>query len=84
MSFVRQDETTAAIELLQKLERQPIKPDVVMYNIIIDGLCKHWLVVTDAGNMFSKMIAWGITADVITYNSLIHGFCCESQLEEAT
>ena len=53
-----------------------------MYNIIIDGLGKDRLVI-EASNLFSKMIARGISRNVVTYNSLILGLCYVSQLEEA-
>ena len=53
-----------------------------MYNIIIDGLGKDRLVI-EASNLFSKMIAQGISPNVVTYNCLILGLCYVSQLEEA-
>ena len=78
---------SAAIELLQKLERQSINPNIVMYTIvmyttIIDRLCKEGLV-TEVGSLFSKMTSLGILADFVSYNSLIHGFCCMCQLKQA-
>ncbi|MED6136353.1 hypothetical protein PIB30_055380 [Stylosanthes scabra] len=75
--------TRAAMGLLQKLDREPVKLDAVMYSAVIDALCKGGLV-TEAKNLFDKMIERGISPDVVSYTSLIHGFFCLSQLEDAT
>ncbi|KAH1086219.1 hypothetical protein AAZX31_07G096900 [Glycine max] len=72
-------ETRAAIQLLRKIDGTLTEPDVVMYNTIIDCLCKHKLV-PEACDLFSEMSVKGVSADVVTYNTLIYGFCIVGKL----
>ncbi|KAH1235115.1 Pentatricopeptide repeat-containing protein, mitochondrial [Glycine max] len=50
------------------------RPNLIMYNMVVDGLCKEGLV-CEACGLCSEMVGKGICLDVFTYNSLIHGFC---------
>ncbi|BBH06988.1 ATP-binding protein, partial [Prunus dulcis] len=59
-------------------EEGACKPDLVVYNTIIDSLCKDTLV-DDAFNLFSEMMSKGIAPNVITYTSLIHGYAKGNQ-----
>ncbi|RHN52657.1 putative pentatricopeptide [Medicago truncatula] len=74
-------ETRAALQVLRKIERILVKPNVLMYTTIIDSLCKDKLVI-DAYDLYSEMIK-KISPDVVTYNTLVHGFCIAGQLKEA-
>ncbi|MED6216413.1 hypothetical protein PIB30_007391 [Stylosanthes scabra] len=62
-------------EILEKdrLDKQFVKPNGVMYSTVIDGLCKDGFV-TEAKNLFSKMIARGISRDIVSYSSLFMVF----------
>ncbi|KAL5547012.1 hypothetical protein UlMin_006699 [Ulmus minor] len=64
------------------MEQEFGKPSVVVYNTVIDSLCKDGLFV-DALNIFSEMIRQGIVPNIVTYNSLIHGACKIGQWKEA-
>ena len=52
-------ESSADIRLLRKLEKGDFETNVVLYNTIIDSLCKDRLV-TEALNFLSKMMSRGI------------------------
>ncbi|RYR74322.1 hypothetical protein Ahy_A02g008996 [Arachis hypogaea] len=75
--------TRATMELLQKLESYTVKPNIVMYRTLIDGLRKDGSV-NEAQNLFSEMISRGIYPDIVSFNSLMHGLCCTDRLKEAT
>ncbi|KAL5547003.1 hypothetical protein UlMin_006690 [Ulmus minor] len=75
-------DTNSAIDLLEKMEQEFGKPSVVVYNTVIDSLCKDGLFV-DALNIFFEMIHQGIVPNIVTYNSLIHGACKIGQWKEA-
>ena len=55
----------------------------VMYTIIIDNLDKDKLV-SDAQDLYSKMVDRGISPTVVTYSTLICVLCLVGQLKEAT
>ncbi|ONI00530.1 hypothetical protein PRUPE_6G093300 [Prunus persica] len=74
---------SAAIQLLRKMEERACKPNLVVYNTIIDSLSKDTLV-DDALNLFSEMMCKGVAPDGITYTSLIHGVCKLGEWKEAT
>uniref|UniRef100_A0A2N9GUD4 H(+)-exporting diphosphatase n=1 Tax=Fagus sylvatica TaxID=28930 RepID=A0A2N9GUD4_FAGSY len=76
-------ETAAAIELLRKLEEEKVEFNVVLYNTIIDSLCKDRSV-TEALNFLFEMMSKGIQPNVITYTCLIQGLCNFGQWKEAT
>lgn len=72
-----------AVQLLEKMEERGCNPDKVVYNTIIDGLCKDRLV-NEAMELFSETEERGIPPSVVTYNSLLYGFCNLGRLNEAT
>ncbi|XP_028802591.1 pentatricopeptide repeat-containing protein At1g12775, mitochondrial-like [Neltuma alba] len=76
--------TRCAVKLLQMMGTRQIKtvPNVVIYTIVIDGLCKEGLL-SEASKLCSEMIRQGISPNIVTYNTLICGFSNTSQLQEA-
>ncbi|KAK6915327.1 Pentatricopeptide repeat [Dillenia turbinata] len=70
--------TRPAIDLVQKVEQATSQPDMVMYNIVIDSLCKECML-DDAFKLFSHSTKRGIRPNIVTYNSLIQGACDFSQ-----
>ena len=71
-------DTRAALRLL----RQVVEPDVVMFTTVIDSMCKDTFV-DDAFDLYSEMVANGISPNVVTYTALIDGFYLVGKLEEA-
>ncbi|GMP52092.1 hypothetical protein CsSME_00018046 [Camellia sinensis var. sinensis] len=65
------------------MEEGSCKPNTVVYNTVIDSLCKDKMV-DDAMKLFSKINEQGICQDVATYTSLIHGLCNFGRWKEAT
>ncbi|XP_074279736.1 uncharacterized protein LOC141605006 [Silene latifolia] len=67
-------DNAGALDVLRRMNSHPngCKPNLVIYNTLIDGLSKDKLV-TEALNLFSVMKTEGIKPDVFTYNSMIRG-----------
>ncbi|KAB1224493.1 hypothetical protein CJ030_MR2G016382 [Morella rubra] len=65
------------------MEEASFELNVVLYNTVIDGLCKDRLV-TEALNLSSEMTSKGIHPNLVTYNSLIQGLCKSGEWKEAT
>jgi pentatricopeptide repeat domain-containing protein 1 len=68
--------------VLRKIDGKLVNTNVVMYNTIIESLCKEKLV-TEAYELYSQMIVKKISPDVVTFSSLIYGFCIVGRLKEA-
>ncbi|KAH9618474.1 hypothetical protein KSS87_010763, partial [Heliosperma pusillum] len=71
----RSGDNAGALRLLRNMEsRAPFKPGVVIYNTIIDSLCKDRLLPQALG-LFKEMKTTTILPNVITYTTLIRGLC---------
>uniref|UniRef100_A0A803KN50 Pentatricopeptide repeat-containing protein n=1 Tax=Chenopodium quinoa TaxID=63459 RepID=A0A803KN50_CHEQI len=76
-------DNASALTLLTKMHSGGhCKPGLVIYNTIIDSLCKDSLL-QQAMDLFSAIKTEGIQPDVVTYNSLIRGFYNSGCREEA-
>ena len=75
-------ETKAAIQLLRIIEVRSIKPDVVMYTTIIHHLFIDGLA-NEAFDLYSEMVAKGISPTIVTCTTLVYGFCILDHLQEA-
>ncbi|PNX71504.1 pentatricopeptide repeat-containing protein, partial [Trifolium pratense] len=60
-----------------------ISPNVVTFNILIDGLSKEGEV-RKAKNVLAIMIKQGVKPDVVTYNSLMDGYFLVKEVNKAT
>lgn len=58
------------------------KPDVVIYNTIVDGFCKNRLV-NNALELSDQMDRCGVKADLVTHNSLITSLCSFGRCNDA-
>ncbi|KAL2334599.1 hypothetical protein Fmac_015812 [Flemingia macrophylla] len=90
-------ETKVALELLKKIEGHSIKPNVVMYNTIIDNLCKNKLVadayenekhqpkgkMKEAKIVMAAMVKAGVKPNVVTYTILMNGYCLINEVKHA-
>ncbi|CAN6464795.1 unnamed protein product [Victoria cruziana] len=61
-----------AYKLLKGLADSGVLPDIVTYNILINGLCKHENI-DGAFKLFNELQIKGFRPDAITYNTLIDG-----------
>ncbi|KAK9692062.1 hypothetical protein RND81_09G238700 [Saponaria officinalis] len=76
-------DNAAALRLLRNMEsKAPFKPDVVIYNTLIDSLGKDQLLPQALG-LFKEMKTKGILPNVITYSTLIRGLCNLGRWDEA-
>lgn len=63
-------DNAGALNLLKKMQSSICKPNLVIYNTIIDSLCKDRRLKV-ALDLFSAMKSEGIKPDVVTYNALV-------------
>ncbi|CDP18151.1 unnamed protein product [Coffea canephora] len=64
-------------------KRRRCKPNVNVYNTIIDSFCKDKMV-GEALALLQEMIEKGIPSDVVTYNCLIGGQCNLNRWKDVT
>ncbi|KAJ6288858.1 hypothetical protein OIU76_024772 [Salix suchowensis] len=64
------------------MQRRLVKPDLVVYTILINGMCKSRKV-RDAKELFSRLIVEGLKPDGHSYTALVDGLCREGSLIEA-
>lgn len=62
------------------MQRRLVKPDLVVYTILINGMCKSRKV-KDAKELFSRLIVEGLKPDGHTYTALVDGLCREGSLK---
>ena len=63
------------------MEDRGIVPNLVVYNILIDGMCKAKKL-EDALKHFGSLSSKSLKPDVKTYTTMIGGLCNESILDE--
>lgn len=61
---------------------QGVQPDVVCFNMLIDGLCKNWRM-DEANRLAELMIQRGVNPDTSTCNALMDGFCLADRFDRA-
>ncbi|KAL6200511.1 hypothetical protein ACLB2K_030292 [Fragaria x ananassa] len=64
------------------MEANKVELNIVVYNVVIEGLCKAGNIVY-ARDLFSHLSSKGVQPDVITYNIMIHGLCYHGLIIEA-
>jgi pentatricopeptide repeat protein len=72
----------AVAMLLDKVPRLGCAPNVISYNIVIDGLCKIGAI-SKAFDLLDIMLSEHVASDVCMYNSLMDGLCKEGETEKA-
>ncbi|KAH9603633.1 hypothetical protein KSS87_012448 [Heliosperma pusillum] len=79
----RSGDNAGALRLLRNMEsRSPFKPNVVIYNTIIDSLSKDRLL-PQALSLFKEMKDKSILPNVVTYNTLVRGLCSLGRWDHA-
>jgi pentatricopeptide repeat protein len=67
--------------LLHEMEDKKLDLNIVIYNILIDGMCNARKITT-ARELFNTLPTKGLQANVWTYNIMIKGLCKEGLLIE--
>ena len=65
------------------MEDKKLDHNIVIYNILIDGLCNAGKLIA-ARELFYSLPAKGLQPNVRTYNIMLKGLCKEGLLEEAS
>ncbi|KAF5203559.1 Pentatricopeptide repeat-containing protein [Thalictrum thalictroides] len=76
------DRFAEALELYKLLEKNSLKPNIVVYSIIIDALCKTGKLF-EARELFYNLSTKDLQPNTRTYNIMINGYCKEGMLGEA-
>lgn len=63
-----------AARVFEALRKEGLNADVVTYNTLICGLCKHSKV-AEAESYLHKMVNRGFDPDAFTYNTIIGAYC---------
>ncbi|KAL6204304.1 hypothetical protein ACLB2K_021572 [Fragaria x ananassa] len=71
-----------AVEQLTEMEGKKWKLNIIIYTIIIEGMCKAGKL-ESATNLFSSLSSRGVQPDVRSYNVMINGLCDGGLLVEA-
>ncbi|CAJ1952070.1 unnamed protein product [Sphenostylis stenocarpa] len=72
---------TEQLKLFNKMIEKGIQPDMSIYNVLIDGMCKGEDL--NMQELFQDLFIKDSHLDVRTYNVMIHGFCKEGLIDEA-
>uniref|UniRef100_A0A0A9FCP6 Pentatricopeptide repeat-containing protein n=1 Tax=Arundo donax TaxID=35708 RepID=A0A0A9FCP6_ARUDO len=69
--------------LIDLMVRVGVRPDVISYNILIDG---HCLVggMDETMKLLGGMVSVGLKPNVVTYSILLHGFCKAGRIDDAS
>jgi leucine-rich PPR motif-containing protein len=71
-----------AQSLVDLMVRVGVKPDVISYNIILNGLCKNDFV-DDAFKMFRSLCSMDFQLDIVTFNIMIGALLKSGRKEDA-
>ena len=71
-----------AQNVIDLMERVGVRPDVISYNILIDG---HFLArrIDEAAKLLDGMVSVGLKPDFVSYNTLLHGYCKAGRIDNA-
>ncbi|KAL6227057.1 hypothetical protein ACLB2K_001016 [Fragaria x ananassa] len=82
MVLMPYDDVAAAFKVFEEMRREGLKPNVVTYNSLINGLCCDGRL-EEACGLRDEMLGLGLKPEIATYNALINGFCKKKMLKEA-
>jgi pentatricopeptide repeat domain-containing protein 1 len=68
-----------AMLLFRAMEESDLDLDIVVYNVMIDGLCKHGKM-SDSRNVLVRLLVKGLSFDSYT---MVGGLCREGLLDDA-
>ena len=75
-------ELNRAFALLNSMKNSRVSPNVFVYNVVLNGLCKEKRM-RDAEKLFDEMLKRKLVLSLVKYNTLIDGYCKVGQLEGA-
>ncbi|KAL9152827.1 hypothetical protein ABFS82_10G007800 [Erythranthe guttata] len=70
-----------AFGLLKQMKTSRLKPDIMCYNLVLDGLVENGEF-TSADKVFDELLVLGLAPDIYTYNVYIKGLCVQKKLED--
>ncbi|XP_051142016.1 pentatricopeptide repeat-containing protein At2g38420, mitochondrial isoform X2 [Andrographis paniculata] len=79
--LVRKGKGLDALKLLKQMKMKGIKPDVMCYSLLLDGLIQN-REFPRADKVFDELLVLGLVPNVYTYNVYINGLCMQEKIEE--
>lgn len=78
--LVRKGEGMGALDVLNQMKRDRIKPDIDCYTTVLDGVVSKGDY-AKAEELFDEMLVLGLVPDINTYNVYIRGLCKQNNLD---
>ncbi|PWA92760.1 pentatricopeptide repeat (PPR) superfamily protein [Artemisia annua] len=83
-AFIQGFSKNQMMELAMKVySEEDVRPNIVTYNNLINGLCKMGDVVNKARELFDEIRGKGVMVNALTYATMIDGYCKSKNLVEA-
>ncbi|KAA8518971.1 hypothetical protein F0562_016255 [Nyssa sinensis] len=79
--LVKKGKGMDALDALNQMKMNRIKPDVVCYTMVLDGVIAEGKY-TMVDELFDEMIVLGLVPDIYTYNVYINGLCKQNKVED--
>lgn len=79
--LVKKGKGMDALELLKQMKMIGVKPDIMCYNMVLDGLiCNKDFLIAD--KVFDELLVLGLAPHIYTYNVYISGLCMQEKVED--
>ncbi|GFP83208.1 pentatricopeptide repeat-containing protein at2g38420 mitochondrial [Phtheirospermum japonicum] len=79
--LVKKEASMDALGLLKQMKVNGIKPDIMCYNLVLDGLI-HSGDFLSADKVFDELLVLGLTPDNYTYNVYISGLIMQKKVDD--
>ncbi|KAI3473108.1 hypothetical protein Pfo_030400 [Paulownia fortunei] len=79
--LVKKGKGMDALALLKQIKMNGLKPDIMCYNLVLDGLIYNSDFLR-AEKVFDELLVLGLVPDIYTYNVYINGLCMQKKVED--
>lgn len=78
--LVKKGKGMDALDVLNQMKVDGIKPDVFCYTMALDGVIREGYY-TKADELFDEMLVLGVVPDIYTYNVYLNGLCKQKNVD---
>ncbi|KAK6118221.1 hypothetical protein DH2020_048007 [Rehmannia glutinosa] len=79
--LVKKGKVMESLELLKQMKMNGVKPDIMCYNLVLDGLI-HNRDFSRADKVFDELLVLGLAPDIYTYNVYISGLFMQKKVDD--